>query len=122
MSVEDLEKIRQIVNEAEVGLGKRINEVKVRLGKRIDEVEGRLGKRITTEIEAQGNRITDLRDRINFQGHLMVALIVSIIGFVAVPSSFLVYQYNKQRDQQRDEIYALRQKIEELEGQQIIQP
>jgi hypothetical protein len=122
LSVEDLEKIRQIVNEAEVGLGKRINEVKVRLGKRIDEVEGRLGKRITTEIEAQGNRITDLRDRINFQGHLMVALIVSIIGFVAVPSSFLVYQYNKQRDQQRDEIYALRQKIEELEGQQIIQP
>ena len=122
LSVEDLEKIRQIVNEAEVGLRKRIDEVEVRLGKRIDEVEVRLGKRITIEIEAQGNRITDLRDRINFQGHLMVALIVSIIGFVAVPLSFLVYQYNKQRDQQRDEIYALRQKIEELEGQQIIQP
>lgn len=122
LSVEDLEKIRQIVNEAETQLGKRIGEVEGRLGKRIDEVEGRLEKRISDESEAQGKRITDLRERIDFQGHLMVALIVSIIGFVAVPLSFLVYQYNKQRDQQRDEIYALRQKIEELEGKQIIQP
>ena len=122
LSVEDLEKIRQIVNEAEVRLGKRIDEVEVRLGKRIDEVKKQLDTRITNEIGAQGKRITDLRDRINFQGHLMVALIVSIIGFVAVLLSFLVYQYNKQRDQQRDEIYALRQRIEELEGKQIIQP
>ena len=122
LSVEDLEKIRQIVNEAEVRLGKRIDEVETRLGKRIDEVEGRLEKRISDESEAQGKRITDLRERIDFQGHLMVALIVSIIGFVAVPLSFLVYQYNKQRDRQRDEIYALRQRIEELEGKQIIQP
>ena len=122
LSVEDLEKIRQIVNEAEVRLGKRIDEVEVRLRKRIDEVEKQLDTRITNEIGAQGKRITDLRDRINFQGHLMVALIVSIIGFVAVPLSFLVYQYNKQRDRQRDEIYALRQRIEELEGKQIIQP
>ena len=111
LSVEDLEKIRQIVNEAEG-----------RLGKRIDEVEKQLDTRITNEIGAQGKRITDLRERIDFQGHLMVALIVSIIGFVAVPLSFLVYQYNKQRDRQRDEIYALRQKIEELEGKQIIRP
>ena len=111
LSIEDLEKIRQIVNEAEG-----------RLGKRIDEAKKELDTRITNEIKAQGERITDLRDRINFQGHLMVALIVSIIGFVAVPLSFLVYQYNKQRDQQRDEIYALRQKIEELERKQIIQP
>jgi polyhydroxyalkanoate synthesis regulator phasin len=110
LSVEDLEKIREIVNETEV-----------RLGKRIDEVEVRLEKRITSESEAQGKRITDLRDRIDFQGHLIIALIVAIIGFVAVPLSFLVYQYNKQRDQQREEIQALRRRIEELEGKQIIQ-
>ncbi|MCY4403466.1 MAG: hypothetical protein OXD54_12890 [Candidatus Poribacteria bacterium] len=35
------------------------------------------------------------------------ALIVAIIGFVAVPLSFLVYQYNKQREQQREEIETL---------------
>ena len=80
LSVEDLEKIRQIVNEAET-----------QLGKRIDEVEVRLEKRISDESEAQGKRITDLRERIDFQGHLMVALIVSIIGFVAVPLSFLEF-------------------------------
>ena len=73
LSVEDLEKIREIVNESEV----------------------RLEKRITSESEAQGKRITDLRDRIDFQGHLIIALIVAIIGFVAVPLSFFVYQYNK---------------------------
>ncbi len=110
LSVEDLEKIRQIVNETEV-----------RLRKRIDEVETRLENRIATESEAQGKRITDLRDRINFQGHLISALIVAIIGFVAVPLSFLVYQYNKQRERQRDEIQALRQRIEELERKPIIQ-
>ena len=106
LSVEDLEKIRQIVNESEVRLGKRIDEVK---------------RELDTRIEDQGKRITDLRDRINFQGHLIIALIVAIIGFVAVPLSFLVYQYNKQRDQQRKEIQALRQRIEELERKPIIQ-
>ena len=102
LSVEDLEKIRQIVNETETRLGKRIDEVETRLGKRIDEVEVQLEKRISDEIEAQGERITDLRERIDFQGHLIIALIVAIIGFVAVPLSFLVYQYNKQRDRQRE--------------------
>ena len=106
LSGEDLEKIRQIVNESEVRLGKRIDDVK---------------KELDTRIEDQGKRITDLRDRINFQGHLIIALIVAIIGFVAVPLSFLVYQYNKQRDQQRKEIQALRQRIEELERKPIIQ-
>ena len=110
LSVEDLEKIREIVNETEVRLGKRINEVEVRLE-----------KRITSESEAQGKRITDLRDRIDFQGHLIIALIVAIIGFVAVPLSFLVYQYNKKRDQQREEIETLRRRIEELERKPIIQ-
>ena len=101
LSVEDLEKIRQIVNEAEVKLGKRIDEVEVRLGKRIDEVEVRLNKRIsevekqlgdriTSESQAQGNRITDLRERIDYQGHLIIALIVAIIAFVAVPMGVIV--------------------------------
>ncbi len=138
LSVEDLEKIRQIVNESEVRLGKRIDEVEVRLGKRIDETREQLDTRITkledhftAQIQGQGNRITDLRDRINFQGHLMVALIVAIITFVAVPMGIIVYQYNRNRDQQeaeikvlrdqQEEIYALRQRIEELEGHQINQ-
>ena len=104
LSVEDLEKIRQIVNEAEVKLGKRIDEVEVRLGKRIDDVEARLRKRIddvearlrkriddvekqldtriTNEIRAQG-------ERIDYQGHLIIALIVAIIAFVAVPMGLL---------------------------------
>lgn len=120
LSVEDLEKIREIVNETEV-----------RLGKRIDAVEERLDKRITSESEAQGKRITDLRERINFQGHLIIALIIAIITFVAVPMGIIVYQYNRNRDRQeaeikalRDqqkEIQALRRRIEELERKPIIQ-
>ena len=116
LSVEDLEKIRQIVNESEV-----------RLGKRIDEVE----KKVDNRLEDQGKRITDLRDRINFQGHLIIALIVAIIAFVAVPMGIIVYQYNRNRDQQaaeikalrdqQEEIKALRRRIEELERKPIIQ-
>jgi cell division protein FtsB len=116
LSVEDLEKIRQIVNESEVRLGSRIDEVK---------------KELDTRIEDQGKRITDLRDRINFQGHLIIALIVAIIAFVAVPMGIIVYQYNRNRDQQaaeikvlrdqQEEIETLRRRIEELERKPIIQ-
>ena len=116
LSDEDLEKIRQIVNESEVRLGKRIDEVK---------------KELDTRIEDQGKRITDLRERIDYQGHLIIALIVAIIAFVAVPMGVIVYQYNRNRDQQeaeikvlrdqQEEISALRQRIEELEGHQINQ-
>ena len=93
LSVEDLEKIRQIVSEVEVQLGEHIDEVEVRLGKRIDAVEVRLGKRID-EVEKQlGDRITSesqaLGKRIDFQGHLIIALIVAIIAFVAVPMGLL---------------------------------
>ena len=119
LSVEDLEKIRQIVNEAEV-----------RLGKRIDEVEKQLDTRITNEIGAQGERIADLRERIDYQGHLIIALIVAIIAFVAVPMGVIVYQYNRNRDQQeaeiravrdqQEEIKVLRQRIEELERERLI--
>ena len=134
LSVEDLEKIRQIVNESEVRLGKRIDgvevqidEVEVRLGKRIDEVK----QELDTRLEDQGKRITDLRDRINFQGHLIIALIVAIITFVAVPMGIIVYQYNRNRDRQeaeikalrdqQEEIETLRRRIEELEQKPIIQ-
>ncbi len=130
LSVEDLEKIRQIVNEFEVSLGKRIDEFEVRLGKCIDEVEKQLGDRITSDSEAQRNRIMDLRDRIDFQGHLIIALIVVIIAFVAVPMGVIVYQYNRNRDQQeakvravrdqQEEIKLLRQRIEELEREWLI--
>lgn len=112
LSVEDLEKIRQIVNEVKVELGKRIDAVETRLGKRIDAVEDNLEKRI------------------DYQGHLIIALIVAIIAFVAVPMGVIVYQYNRNRDQQEAEIRAvrdqqeeiklLRQRIEELERERLI--
>ncbi len=124
LSVEDLEKIRQIVDEAEVRLGKRIDDVEVRLEKRISEVKIELDKRITNEIGALGKRI-------DFQGHLIIALIVAIIAFVAVPMGVIVYQYNRNRDQQKAEIRAirdqqeeikvLRQRIEELERERLIE-
>ena len=44
LSVEDLEKIRQIVNETETRLEKSIKDVEVRLEKRISDVEVKAGK------------------------------------------------------------------------------
>ena len=110
LSVEDLEKIRQIVNESEVRLEKRITETEVRLEKRIIETEAHLGKRMTEQSK-----------RLDFQGTLIVTLIGALIAFVGVPLAFIAYQQNS-RTQQDDtikgqaiEIQALREKIESLE-------
>lgn len=106
LSVQDLEKIRDIVQDSEVRLEKRFTSELQLHGERITE---------------QGKRIDDLVKRIDFQGHLIIALIISIIAFVSVPMGIIIYQYNKNRDQQEREIEVLRQRIEELEGQRIIQ-
>ena len=99
LSVEDLEKIRQIVNEAEG-----------RLEKRIAETEGHLGQRMAEQSK-----------RLDFQGTLIITLIGALIAFVGVPLAFIAYQQNR-RTQQDDtikgqaiEIQALREKIESLE-------
>lgn len=72
LSVEDLEKIRQIVNEAEVRLEKRITETEVRLEK----------------------RMTEQSKRLDFQGTLIITLIGALIAFVGVPLAFIAYQQN----------------------------
>ena len=99
LSVEDLEKIRQIVNEAEVRLEKRITETEVRFAE----------------------RFTEQSKRLDFQGTLVITLIGALIAFVGVPLALIAYQQNR-RTQQEDtikaqaiEIQALREKIESLE-------
>ena len=99
LSVEDLEKIRQIVNEAEVRLEKRITETEERF----------------TE------RFTEQSKRLDFHGTLIITLIGALIAFVGVPLALIAYQQNR-RTQQEDtikaqaiEIQALREKIESLE-------
>ena len=103
LSVEDLEKIRQIVNEAEVRLEKRIAETEVRLEKHF------------------ADRFTDQSKRLDFHGTLIITLIGALIAFVGVPLALIAYQQNR-RTQQEDtikaqaiEIQVLREKIESLE-------
>ena len=110
LSVEDLEKIRQIVNEAGGRLENRITETEGRLEKRIAETEGHLGQRMAEQSK-----------RLDFQGTLIITLIGALIAFVGVPLAFIAYQQNR-RTQQEDtmkaqaiEIQALREKIESLE-------
>ena len=110
LSVEDLEKIRQIVNEAEVRLEKRITETEVRLEKRITEIEGHLEKRIAEQSK-----------RLDFHGTLIITLIGALIAFVGVPLVLIAYQQNRRTQQddtikaQTTEIQALWEKIESLE-------
>ncbi len=110
LSVEDLEKIRQIVNEAEVRLEKRITETEVRLEKRITEIEGHLEK-----------RIADQSKRLDFHATLIIILIGALIAFVGVPLVLIAYQQNRRTQQddtikaQATEIQALWEKIESLE-------
>ena len=105
LSVEDLEKIRQIVNETEIRLEKRISDVE---------------RRFSDDIKLQGERITDLRARVDFQGNLIIALICSMIAFVSAPLAYIAYQFNKYRARQEVEMDVMKQRVEELEGRQII--
>ena len=73
LSVEDLEKIRQIVNEAEG-----------RLEKRIAETEGHLGQRMAEQSK-----------RLDFHGTLIITLIGALIAFVGVPLALIAYQQNR---------------------------
>ena len=103
LSVEDLEKIRQIVNEAEVRLEKRITETEVRLEKHF------------------ADRFTDQSKRLDFHATLIITLIGALIAFVGVPLVLIAYQQNRRTQQddtikaQATEIQALREKFESLE-------
>ena len=126
LSVSDLEKIRQIVNEAEVRTEKRINEAEVRTEKRINEVQAQLEQRIaeqserfSAEIRAQGDRITEQGKRLDFHGALLITLIGAIIAFVGLPLAFIIYQFNKYSVREY-EIKTLREKIEALEKKHIL--
>ena len=115
LSVSDLEKIRQIVNEAEVRTEKRINETEVRIEQRIAEQS----ERFSAEIRAQGDRITEQGKRLDFHGALLITLIGAIIAFVGVPLAFIIYQFNKYSVREY-EIKTLREKIEALEKKHIL--
>ena len=117
LSVEDLEKIRQIVNETETRLEKSISDVETRLEKRISDV----GRQFSDDLKLQGEWITDLRARVDFQGNLIIALICSMIAFVSAPLAYIAYQFNKYRARQEAEMDVMKQRVEELEGRQIIQ-
>ncbi len=102
LSVEDLEKIREIVKESEVRLEKRITDSHTQLDK----------------------RITDQNKRFDFQRTLVITLIGAVIAFVGIPLTIIAYQQNKRTQQddnnntikaQATEIQALREKIETLE-------
>ncbi len=114
LNVEDLEKIRQIVNEAEVRLEKRIAEVETKLEKRITETETRLEKHFA-------DRFTDQSKRLDFHATLIITLIGALIAFVGVPAIFIAYQQNSRilsddtLKVQATELQALRERIESLE-------
>ncbi len=110
LTVEDLEKIREIVNESEARMEKRLSEVEKRLSGDIQTV----GERLSGDIQTVGERLA-------FHGSLIIALIIAIIGFVSVPMGFITFQYFKIRSQQEDEIKALREKIEALETQLLVE-
>lgn len=103
LSVKDLEDIREIVNDAEV-----------RLEKRITETEGRLEKHFA-------DRFTDQSKRLDFQATLIITLIGALIAFVGVPLVLIAYQQNRRTQQddtikaQATEIQTLSEKIEAIE-------
>ena len=128
LTVEDLEKIQQLLDKFEERLDKRFTDLEKRFTTEIQSVEKNLSaeiqsveKQFSIEIKRLDQRITDQNKRLDYLGGLMIALIVSIIGFVAVPMGFITYQYFKMRSQQDEEIKALREKVQALETQMLVE-
>ena len=83
----------------------------IRFTDEVQEINDKItdqGKHFSDVLAAQGKRL-------DYIGTLIIALIVSIIGFVSVPMGLITYQYLKFRSRQVEEIKALREKIQELE-------
>ena len=140
LTVEDLDKIREIVNESEVRIEKRlsaeIQAVDKRLSAEIQGLDKRLSgsietldKRLSGSIETLDKRLSgsietldkNFGERLSFHSSLIIALIIAIIGFVSVPMGFITFQYFKIRAQQEEEIKALREKIQALETQLLVE-
>lgn len=94
LSVVDLEKIREIVNEAEVRLEKRISDSETRLEKRISDSQAQLEKSISDFHTQLDKRITDQNKRFDFQGTLIITRIGAVIAFVGIPLILIAYQQN----------------------------
>ncbi len=78
LTVDDLEKIQKLLDRLEERMNKRFtDEVKVINEKITDQ-----GKHFSDVLAAQGKRL-------DYLGTLMIALIVSIIGFVSVPMGLI---------------------------------
>ena len=90
LTVEDLEKIREIVNESETRMEKNLSEIEKRLSEKIQTLEKNLSGNIQT-LEK------NFDERLTFHGSLIIALIIAIIGFVSVPMGFITFQYFKIR-------------------------
>ena len=118
LTVEDLDKIREIVNESEVRIEKRLSAEIQAVDKRLSaEIQG-LDKRLSGSIETLDK---NFGERLSFHSSLIIALIIAIIGFVSVPMGFITFQYLKIRAQQEEEIKALREKIQALETQLLVE-
>ena len=118
LSVDDLDKIQKLLDKFEERIDKRFTSEIQALDKRLSGDIQNLDKRLSGSIETLEK---NFGERLTFHSSLIVALIASIIGFVAVPMGFITYQYIKMRSQQDEEIKVLREKIEALETQMLVE-
>ena len=92
LTVDDLEKIREIVDKSDARVEKNLKE-------HITETKEHLSENMeTTKEYLSGNMKTmekHLMERLAYLGTLIIALIVSIIGFVSVPMGLITYKYLK---------------------------
>ena len=87
LTVDDLEKIQQLIDKFEERIDKRFTELEKRFTSEIQAVE----KQLSLKIKGLDERIIEQGKRLDYLGALMIALIIAIIGFVAVPMGLITY-------------------------------
>ena len=104
LSVDDLDKIQKLLDKFEERIDKRFTSEIQAFDKCLSGDIQNLDKRLSGSIETLEK---NFGERLTFHSSLIVALIASIIGFVAVPMGFITYQYIKMRSQQDEEVKVL---------------
>ena len=114
---QDLDKIRLIIHEANAPIKAEIVSVKDELSTKITSVKDELSKDITSTRE----EVSWVRGKFEGLDKQMTWIMVLIGAVIGIPQIIMIWRSKKDRAQER-EIQVLREEIEVLKQQRIVNP
>lgn len=114
---QDLDKIRLIIHEANAPIKAEIVSVKDELSTKITSIKDELSK----DIRSTGAEVSWVRGKFEGLDKQMTWIMVLIGAVIGIPQIIMIWRSKKDRAQER-EIQVLREEIEVLKQQRIVNP